>query len=196
MTLIERALGLLHGTFFLRPLLFAVWYPMLVYMLVANVQPSFYHRQSFYAVFALAMLFFCADRFRQLYYLDRKREEGIHWRALVLLYAKWPYFAHGLWQALRGWSGAFAVTPKTRERSHGGSLAKTHLVLALVMASALVFRVSLFGMPRLALFVSAIGFVLLSLLLVCAEALRFPPQFERGRYASRRATLAERLDRA
>ena len=195
MTLVERTLGLLHGTFFLRPLLFVVWYPMLVYMLVANVQPSFYQRYAFYAVFSLAMVFFCADRFRQLYYLDRRREEGIHWRALVLQYAKWPFFAHGLWQALRGWSGAFTVTPKTGARSRGGSVAETHLLLALVMASALVIRLSLYGMPRFALLASAIGFVVFSLVLACTEMLRFPPQFELGRYSSRRAALAERLDR-
>ena len=135
MTLAERTLGLLHGTFFLRPLLFAVWYPMLVYMLVANAQPSFYHRDVFYAVFALAM------------------------------------------------------------RSRGSSIAKTHLILAIVMAIALVIRLSVYGMPRPALLISAIGFVVFSLLLACTEVLRLPPQFELGRYARRRAALAERLDR-
>jgi cellulose synthase/poly-beta-1,6-N-acetylglucosamine synthase-like glycosyltransferase len=193
MTLTERALGLLHGTFFLRPLVFVVWYPMLVYMLVANEQPTFYHRYVFYAVFSLAMVFFCVDRFRQLYYLDREGEQGIHWRSLVLLYAKWPYFAQALWQAARGWNGTFAVTPKVETRSLRGSIALPHLTLALVMAVALGTRFALHGAPRPALLGSAIGFVVFSVLLACTELVKFPPTFERGLYARSRAALRERL---
>ena len=37
MTIMERAVSLLHGTYFLRPLLLAVLYPMVIYMLIANV---------------------------------------------------------------------------------------------------------------------------------------------------------------
>jgi cellulose synthase/poly-beta-1,6-N-acetylglucosamine synthase-like glycosyltransferase len=193
MTLTERARGMLHGTFFLRPLVFVVWYPMLVYMLVADVQPTFYHRYTFYGVFALAMVFFCVDRFRQLYYLDREGEAGIHWRSLVLLYAKWPYFAQALWQAARGWSGTFAVTPKVETRSVRGSIALPHLALALVMAAALGMRVAVHGVPRPALLGSAIGFILFSALLACTGLVKFPPTFERGLYARRRAALRERL---
>jgi cellulose synthase/poly-beta-1,6-N-acetylglucosamine synthase-like glycosyltransferase len=193
MTLTERALGVLHGTFFLRPLVFLVWYPMLVYMLVADVQPTFYHRYPFYAVFALAMVFFCVDRFRQLYYLDRKGEQGIHWRSLVLLYAKWPYFAQALWQAVRGWNGTFAVTPKVEKRSLRGSIAVPHLTLALVMAVALGMRVVLHGVPRPALLASAVWFIVFSSLLACTELVAFPPTFERGLYERSRAAVRERL---
>ncbi|HET9798427.1 MAG TPA: glycosyltransferase family 2 protein [Gemmatimonadaceae bacterium] len=193
MTPTERARGLLHGTYFLRPLVFVAWYPMLVYMLVADVQPTFYHRYAFYALFSLATVFFCVDRFRQLYYLDRKGERGIHWRSLVLLYAKWPYFAQALWQAVRGWRGTFAVTPKVETRSVRGSIAVPHLTLAFVMAAALGTRVALHGVPRPALLGTAAGFIVFSALLACTELLNFPPTFERGLYARSRAALRERL---
>jgi cellulose synthase/poly-beta-1,6-N-acetylglucosamine synthase-like glycosyltransferase len=193
MTLTERALGFLHGTFFLRPLVFLVWYPMLVYMLVADVQPTFYTRHTIYAVFALAMVFFLVDRFRQLYYLDRKGEGGVHWRSLVLLYAKWPYFAHALWQAVRGWNGTITVTPKVEKPSLRGNVAAPHLTLALVLGVALGIRIVLHGVPRPALLGSAIGFIVCSALLACTELLAFPPPFEHGRYARSRADLRERL---
>jgi cellulose synthase (UDP-forming) len=193
MTVGERAVGLLHGTFFLRPLVLLVLYPMLAYMLVANVQPAFFHRYTFLALFALSMVFFCTDRFRQLYYLDRRRERGIHWRSLVLQYAKWPYFAHAVWQAARGWRGSFTVTPKTGKRSVGGSIVVPHLVLALVMAIALGTQVVLHGVPRLALIGAALGFIGLSLLLASTEAIAAPPQFDRALYARRRATLEDGL---
>jgi cellulose synthase (UDP-forming) len=189
MTIGERAVGLLHGTFFLRPLVLLVLYPMLAYMLVANVQPAFFHRYAFLALFALSMVFFCTDRFRQLYYLDRRHEGGIHWRSLVLQYAKWPYFAHAVWQAVRGWKGSFTVTPKTGKRSVGGSIVVPHLALALVMAVALGTQVTLHGVPRLALIGTALGFIGLSLLLASTEAIAAPPQFDRALYARRRAVL-------
>ena len=166
---------------------------MLLYMLLANVQPSFYHRYVLYAGFMLTMVFWVADRFRQTYYLDRPREEGVHWRSLVLQYAKWPYFAQALWEALRRWQGDFDVTRKQDAVSARGSVALPHLALAAVMSAALAVRVALHGIPRPALLWSAAAFVVFSLLLACTEALRYPPQFERGRYARRRALLADRL---
>jgi cellulose synthase (UDP-forming) len=193
MTIGERAVGLLHGTFFLRPLILVVLYPMLVYMLLANVQPAFFHRYVFYAVFALSMVFFCTDRFRQLYYLDHRGEKGIHWRSLVLQYAKWPYFAHAVWQAVRGWKGSFTVTPKTGKRSIGGSIVVPHVMLALTMTVALGMRFALHGVPRPALLGTALGFIGLSLLLASTEAIKAPPQFDGTLYTRRRAELEDRL---
>jgi cellulose synthase (UDP-forming) len=193
MTLAERVVGLLHGAYYLRPLVLLLWYPMLVYMLVANVQPSFYHRYVLFAGFSLTMVFWVADRFRQTYYLDRKREEGIHWRSLVLQYAKWPYFAQALWDALRRWQGDFEVTRKQDDAHGTGGIAAPHLALALVMALALSVRIALHGIPRPALLWTAVAFVAFSLLLACTEAMRFPPHFERGLHARRRALLGDRL---
>ena len=193
MTLGERVVGLLHGAYYLRPLVLLLWYPLLVYMLVANVQPSFYRRSVLFAGFALAMVFWAADRFRQAYYLDRAREEGIHWRSLVLQYAKWPYFADALWDALREWRGDFDVTRKTETSSRRGSIAVPHVALAATMALALATRVALHGRPRPALLWSAIAFVAASLLLACTELLAFPAQFERGLWARRRTLVRDRL---
>ena len=193
MTIGERLVGLLHGAYYLRPLVLLLWYPMLVYMLVANVQPSFYHRYVLFAGFSLTMVFWVADRFRQRYYLDREREEGIHWRSLVLQYAKWPYFAIALWDALRRWQGDFEVTRKTHTATTRGNIAIPHVVLTVVMAIALAVRLVLHGVPRPALLGSAIAFIAFSLLLGCTEAMRFPPQFEPGLYARRRAQLVRRL---
>jgi len=194
MTLGERLVGLLHGSYYLRPLVLLLWYPMLVYMLLANVQPAFYHRHVLLAGFFLAMVFWIADRFRQTFYLDRDREEGIHWRSLVLQYAKWPYFAQALWNALGGWRGGFDVTRKSGSTaSSRTSIAVPHGSLALVMAFALVACVALHGVPRPALLWSALAFIAFSLLLACTEAVRFPPQFEPGLHTRRRALLADRL---
>jgi cellulose synthase (UDP-forming) len=191
MTIGERAVSLLHGTYFLRPLVLLLLYPMVMYMLIANVQPTYFHRYVFYALFALSMVFFCTDRFRQRFYLDRKREEGIHWRSLVLQYAKWPYFAQALWQAVRGWRGSFTVTPKTRTRSIGGGLAVPHTVLALAMAIVLAVHIARHGVPRPALLGSSLGFIGFSLVLAATDLVEPPPQFDRTRYTRRRAALAE-----
>jgi cellulose synthase/poly-beta-1,6-N-acetylglucosamine synthase-like glycosyltransferase len=189
MTFGERIVSLVHGTYFLRPLVLLVLYPMVIYMLIANVQPTFYHRYVFYAVFALAMVFFGTDRFRQLFYLDRKREKGIHWRSLVLQYAKWPYFAQALWQAVRGWRGAFTVTPKMRTRSAGRGLALPHVMLSLVMAIALAVHIARYGAPRPALLGSSLGFIGFSLVLASTDMVEPTRQFDRARYTRRRVAL-------
>jgi hypothetical protein len=163
---------------------------MVIYMLIANVQPTFYHRYVFYAVFALSMVFFCTDRFRQLYYLDRERERGIHWRSLVLQYAKWPYFVQALWQAVRGWRGTFTVTPKTRTRSMGRGLALPHSILSLIMAIGLAVHVAHYGVPRPALLGSSLGFIGFSLVLASSDLIEPPRQYDRSRYTRRRAALA------
>ena len=137
------------------------------------------------------MVFFCTDRFRQLFYLDRKREQGIHWRSLVLQYAKWPYFVQALWQAVSGWRGTFTVTPKTRTRSMTGGLAVPHGVLALVMAVVLTVHIARYGVPRPALLGSSLGFIGFSLVLASSDLVEPPRQFDRTRYTRRRAALAE-----
>jgi cellulose synthase (UDP-forming) len=191
MTIGERALNLLHGTYFLRPLVLLLLYPMVIYMLIADVQPTFYHRYVFYAVFALSMIFFCIDRFRQLFYLDRKREQGIHWRSLVLQYAKWPYFAQALWQAVRGWRGTFTVTPKTRTRSMGRGLAVPHVALSLTMAIVLAVHIARYGVPRPALLGSSLGFIGFSLVLASSDLIEPARQYDRSRYTRRRAALVD-----
>jgi cellulose synthase (UDP-forming) len=191
MTIGERAVSLLHGTYFLRPLVLLLLYPMVIYMLVANVQPTFYHRYVFYAMFALAMVFFCTDRFRQLYYLDRKRERGIHWRSLVLQYAKWPYFVQALWQAVSGWRGSFTVTPKTRTRSRGRGLAVPHAALSLTMAIVLAVHIARYGVPRPALLGSSLGFIAFSLALASSDLIEPPRQYDRSRYTRRRTALSD-----
>ena len=194
MTFRERVVGLMHGAHYLRPLVLLLWYPLLVYMLVANVQPSFYHRYVLFAGFALAMAFWMADRFRQRYYLDGESEKGIHWRSLVLQYAKWPYFANALWDAVRRRKGDFDVTRKSGTANARGSIAIPHVALAVVMVIALAVRVGLHGVPRPALLWSAIAFIAFSLMLACTELIRFPAQFEPGLHARRRALLARRID--
>src|SRR5207302_1869245 len=159
------------------PLVLLLLYAMVIYMLVANVQPTFFHRYVFFALFALSTVFFCTDRFRQLFYLDRKREQGIHWRSLVLQYAKWPYFAQALWQAVRGWRGTFTVTPKTRTRAISGGLVMPHTVLALAMAGALAVHLARHGVPRPALLGSSLGFIGFSLILASTDLVEPPRQF-------------------
>jgi hypothetical protein len=195
MSLSERLVALLHGSYYLRPLVLVVWYPMLVYMLVANVQPSFYRKEVLFAGLALTLVFWAADRFRQTFYLDRAREKGVHWRSLVLQYAKWPYFAQAAWEAVRRWRGDFDVTRKTGTANARGSVALPHVVLALVMAAALGVRVELHGIPRPALLWTAAAFIVFSLLLACTELASYPPPFEPGLHARRRALVADRFRR-
>ena len=64
-----------------------------------------------------------------------------------------------------------------------------HTVLALVMAIVLGMHVARYGVPRPALLGSSLGFIGLSLALASTELVEQPRQYDRTRYARRRAAL-------
>lgn len=190
---VERLIGLLHGAYYLRPLVILIAYPMLVYMLVANVQPSFLNGKTLLAISGLTLVFMLADRFRQRYYLDPSREGGVHVRAMLLQFAKWPFFVRALTDALRGGIGVYDVTSKTGRVATRGALAGPHLILAAVVVAASAREIVRHGVAASGLLAVAGAYVALSIGLACSELVRHPPPFEVERHARRRAQIADRL---
>jgi hypothetical protein len=55
--------------------------------------------------------------YRQKFYLDPRRERGLHWRAAILSWAKWPQMSLALWDVLRNRHPPYTITDKSTNRS-------------------------------------------------------------------------------
>jgi cellulose synthase (UDP-forming) len=108
----ERMLNLFHGVHYLRPLLYPALILLLCYLLVTNTTPAFLELPAILAVLGLAGTISIVDRFRQRYFLDPERESGVHWRALVLQFAKWPIFGLAVLDLITGNRRPYQTTSK------------------------------------------------------------------------------------
>lgn len=63
-------------------------------------------------VFTIIMLHIW-ERYRQRFYLNGKLEQGFHWRARLLQFAKWPYQLAAVADVLLNRQFPYVTTPKT-----------------------------------------------------------------------------------
>ena len=187
----ERIISLMHGTYYLRSLTFLLAYVMLAYMLVADVRPAFLGRTAALAVIGLLVALQLVDIFRQRYYLDPARERGVHWRAMLLQYAKWPHFGRALWDALRGRNVRYVLTRKTGTDGSPRVLTRAHLLVATGMTAAWGVGTAIHGTLPLALRLAAAAFIVTSLVLVVTGSFRFPPPYDRQRFIRRRLEMSD-----
>ena len=191
----ERILALVHGTYFLRSLVMLPIYPLVLFILVSNHRPSFLGAQALFSMAGLSLVMMVLDRFRQRYFLDPRREGGLHWRSGLLQFAKWPYFVVALWEALRGWHGAYTVTPKTVGAPRRGAVLVPQIVLAAGLCIAAAIGVARHGPLWPSVVAVAAVFFGISFGLAWSELLWYPPPFEPIRHARRRMELAEIFER-
>jgi hypothetical protein len=187
---LERMLNLFHGVYFLRPLAFFVLFAMLIAMLLQNAVPSFLEGGALLAGIGLMAILHAVDRFRQRFFLDPKRERGLHWRSALLQIAKWPHLASALFDAGINRQVGYTITRKvaaTAKLPH--VLAPPHvgiiLVIAMAAVAGLVRHHSL--SPTLVVLASlAIG---TSMALVWTERAKNPPPFDHALLEQRQAEI-------
>jgi hypothetical protein len=170
-----------------------VVYLLVAYMLVAGVDARFASGRMLLALTCLTLVLHLAERFSQYYFLDRRRETGLHWRAILLQFAKWPWFVRAAWEALRGTRPAYLLTPKVAEPPRRGIVARPHLAIAAVLAAAWAVSVALHGPPPPVLQLATAVLIALSLGIAATEWREYPPPFEPDRYAARRTALEDLL---
>lgn len=88
--------------------------------------------------------------YRQRFYLDRRREWGIHWRVALLQCAKWPYLLMAFYEAMIGRRLPYLVTPKVKvKRKPLATMWPQILVIALIGGAWMIgvqhHAVTLFG---------------------------------------------------
>lgn len=98
-------------------------------------------RQTYAHLLSLPFAFLIAsfvgsDLFRQRYYLQRQTETGIHWRAGLLRYAKWPFTIKALLLVVQNKPFCYVVTPKTRTIGSRRMLLIPHGTIAAIVGVA------------------------------------------------------------
>jgi len=140
----QRFFSLLHGLNYVEggvttPLIIA----LVVYLLAAGARPSIISSVTVLGLAGLYGVLLLCDRFRQRFYLDRKREGGLHWRVGALQLAKWPYFLLAIRDVLLDHRVPYAVTRKTTSGSWSRMLVWPQVLVLAVTCGAWLLGVAL-----------------------------------------------------
>lgn len=131
-----RAMSFLHGLAYLHESLVApLSLGVLAYLLVTGRAPllSYLVTPPFVA---LAAALFALELYRQRFYLDPARERGLHWRAGLLRFAKWPQALAALVEVVLRREVPYAITPKRRVGGGPHLELGAHLALGMSLAGA------------------------------------------------------------
>jgi cellulose synthase (UDP-forming) len=174
-----RAACFLHGLSYLQGLSTALGFALLSFMLIADKAPPVVSLATFEHLLAAFVVLQLCDAVRQWFFLEPRRERGLHWRAAVLRAAKWPYVLLGLWDVLTHADRGYTLTRKLR-RSGGQRYLALRAHLGIAMALGLAWAVGSargVGDPR-ALNGAAAAALAMSLLVTLTELPALPPSYD------------------
>jgi cellulose synthase/poly-beta-1,6-N-acetylglucosamine synthase-like glycosyltransferase len=133
---LQRMLTYLHGLYYFRGPLTALQITLLLFMLVTNIVPGGTGTLFLLHTGAIWLTLLICDFYRQRFYLNPRREWGLHWRSAFVGFVKWPYFVLALADAIRGKYGIYPITDKTRSSKTAVGFAVTHgAVLVLILTA-------------------------------------------------------------
>jgi hypothetical protein len=190
---VDRMLAWAHGAFYLRPLVVPMLYALAAYIMLIGDEPPMLRPPTLVRLAALLAVLALAWRFAQRFYLDPRREAGLHWRVLLLQLAKWPFFAVAASRALAGRPVPYELTMKVRVIGRREVLMWPHRVVGILMLEAWVLGWLLNGHVAPALTAVAAIVVGVSAVLTWSELREVPPPWDARRYARRRAELSDLL---
>ncbi len=173
-------LSILHGIFYLQfSLTTFVFLVLLALMLATGADPGVFKAELLPGFGILASALCVCALYRRRFYLDKRREYGLQWRAALLRYAKWPVFLKGALDVVRRRSVPYALTLKIRSETASSMLVIPHaLVIVLIGAACGIGLVLNVGAPFF-LYLVATGIIALSVVLILTGSMNFPAPFDR-----------------
>jgi cellulose synthase (UDP-forming) len=187
---VERAAGFLHGLYYLRALTFPFLYGLVAWLVATGVEPAFVSWAALGRVGLAALAIATADRFRQNFYLDPRREAGLHWRALLLQFAKWPFLMLAAWRALLGPPRVYDATQKARRNPASTNFAMVHIAIAGVMSAAWLVGIE-WSHVSTPMTIICLTIVLLSVTLAWTATWQYPQPFDTDLADRRSAVLSD-----
>jgi hypothetical protein len=131
----ERLVSLFHGLYYFHGLTTAIGTAVIGYMLATGAVPPVFSMATVPYVLPLLAALLASDFFRQRFFLN-PGERGIHWRAGLLRFAKWPTTLLALKDALRPRRAAYTLTPKTRQAPKRSLVVVPHALTAAFLLGA------------------------------------------------------------
>ena len=189
--LAERLISAMHGLYYLQGLGAALWICLLAFMLVSGRSARVLTLGTAPRLLLLVGILQVCDFYRQRFFLDPRTEVGIHWRAKLLRFAKWPYILMGLFEALLRPATGYAMTTKDRATRRSHALARAHSPALALIVLAWLLGVILGAPQNVVLLVIAAGVVLGTIALTLTEVLPYPDPYD-PKLAQDRLALPER----
>lgn len=174
----ERIVTFMHGLYYLHGVSAALGVLVLAAMLVTGSTP---HLVSLPTGARFAMLLVAlqvCEWYRQRFYLDPRREWGVHWRASVLHIAKWPYALLGLYDMLTQHRGPYTITRKVKAKGKQQVLLRPHLFTASVIGLAWLISIALDHTLDPMVHLAAAHAIVSSLGVIATEWITFPDPYD------------------
>lgn len=109
----SRLVNFLHGFHYLhKSFIMPVILLLIAVMLVGGEMPKFLNSETVLTGGLLLLIYQLCEWYRQRFYLDPKREQGLHWRAVLLQFAKWPYLIMAFFDVVFSRRFPYVVTSK------------------------------------------------------------------------------------
>jgi len=151
---------------------------LLAFMLVTGLIPKFLTITTLAHMMVMLAVLQLTDFYYQRFFLDARREWGLHWRAGLLRLGKWPYILLGFLCAAINYKRPYALTVKVKTTSKYHMLLAAHAIVVTTLIVAWVIG-TLLGRQLPPLLHAAVAFtVAVPIGLMWTETWKFPDPFE------------------
>ncbi len=174
----EQVANFVHGLYYLQSISVSLQLVLLVFMLCTGITPSAFSLSAFVKLILVGIVLQSCEFYRQRFFLDPRREAGLHWRSQVLAYAKWPIFLLAIYDVLTRHRGPYTITRKVGKESRHALLLIPHILIISVVGTAWVSGMILGHITNPFLHGSAAFIVLSSLAVMLTTRLKFPSPYE------------------
>jgi cellulose synthase (UDP-forming) len=188
LTLVDRAVALVHGLCFLQGATMLYVMLLLVSMLATGRVPAFVDTETLGHVLVVTLALLATELYKQRFFLDWSAEWGLPWRSRVLQFAKWPFLMVAFLEAALGTFRPYSITPKVSDGKRRLVLAWPHMAIAFCLVLAWMVGVAAGQHVPILVQLLAGGLVAATAALVWTEFWRYPEPYDqkllKARYAS------------
>jgi cellulose synthase/poly-beta-1,6-N-acetylglucosamine synthase-like glycosyltransferase len=140
----SRLMNILHGFSYLHEsFTLSMAILLIAVMLVVGEMPKVLTTETVMTGGLLLFIFQICDRYRQRFYLDRKREGGLDWRAALLQFAKWPYLIAAFFDVMFGRRFPYVITSKIPGTPRASLALWPHILTLILIGLAWVIGLSM-----------------------------------------------------
>lgn len=175
----ERVLRFLHGFNYVEGGLTTFGFLLIVAVMLASGNvPTVISSTLVIILTLLAIVWLISEFFRQRFYLDQKTERGVHWRATLLRYAKWPYMFWAWCSVFPQRQVRYTLTPKSKLKNQRVISLWSHLIVVFIIGAAWILGSLTHGRTPTLLAVVAGAIILVSTVLFISEFLSYPDPYD------------------
>ncbi len=165
-----RTMNILHGfTYLHKNFIWPIALLLLFMMLADGKTPNVLNTATMVTGGLLVFALHLCRRYRQRFYLDQKRERGIHWRAALLQFAKWPYLLMAFFDVILNRRFSYVTTSKLKGARRASFALWPHMATLIIIGLAWGLGLFIHETVPIELQLCAGAFVMTTLALLATE---------------------------